>query len=87
MVSPNGSAVIIAYNRPIELLTSLTAIKESDRSNLNQLIIVLQRGNDRVEQICKEIDWIEPTILISDAVSGSPISKINMNIYKKVFFT
>ena len=82
MVSPNGSAVIIAYNRPIELLTSLTAIKESDRSNLNQLIIVLQRGNERVEQICKEIDWIEPTILISDAASGSPMSRINMNVYK-----
>lgn len=82
MVSPNGSAVVIAYNRPNELLASLTAIKESDRSNLNQLIIVLQRGNERVEQICKEIDWIEPTILISDASSGSPMSRINMNVYK-----
>ena len=82
MVTPNGSAVVIAYNRPEELLVTLNAIKESDRSNLNHLVVVLQPGDSRVEQICKEIDWIETTILISEAVTGSAMHKINMNVLK-----
>ena len=82
MVNARGSAVVIAFDRSEELTATLSAIARSDTSSLNQLIIVLQPGNKKVEQICKKIDWIKCTILVSDAIKGAPMVRINGNVFK-----
>ena len=77
-----GAIVLVAYNRPLELRRVLSSIQNSQRDNVNELIIVLQTGNSEVENICKEVKWIDKRIYLTDHKSKSIKLKINSNVHR-----
>lgn len=79
--SLKGAIVLVAHNRPEELQRVLASIKSSKRQVINELIIALQIGNQEVENLCYEIDWIHTRILEKRHASESIKKRINQNVF------
>jgi hypothetical protein len=82
--SGKGAIVLVAYNRPVELRSVISAIKNCKREEINELVIALQLGNDEVQDICSKIDWIKTRITISNPDFVSIKKRINYNVFQGI---
>jgi hypothetical protein len=82
--SGKGAIVLVAYNRPEELRRVISAIRNSQREDINELLIALQLGNAEVEEICRKIDWIKTRIIVSNPNFDSIKKRINYNVFQGI---
>ena len=77
-----GSILLIAYRRPDVLNESITSLKRARLTRISDLIVVFQEGNQDVDSLLRDIDWLPKRILRTKYKNDtSPAAAINGNIY------